>query len=286
MGDPYHAGERFIQELVGERAAALRSARAVFDRLPGGAGRFISQQDLIILGSRSAGGEVWATVLCGTAGFAQAREPDTLHIELPHGSLQHLVEGAALATLFIEFSTRRRFRVNGHVFHRDRSGISVRVQAAYANCAKYIHQRSTLSEGSALDGPPRQGDCLDDESRAWIASANTFFVASGHPSGMDASHRGGPPGFVEQRGHELWIPDYPGNGMFNTLGNLRCEPQAGLTFPDFARGRQLQLTGTTRLELGDGAEDRWWVFRPERWRVSCLSVQAPRACSLSRGPRR
>ena len=53
----------------------------------------------------------------------------------------------------------------------------------------------------------------------------------------------------------LWLPDYPGNYMFNTLGNLLVEPRAGLLFLDFERGDALQLTGR--------GEPRWEEDRRE-----------------------
>jgi hypothetical protein len=45
----------------------------------------------------------------------------------------------------------------------------------------------------------------------------------------------------------LEFPDYPGNNMFNSLGNLRVHPRAGLLFVDFARGDLLQLTGRVQV---------------------------------------
>jgi predicted pyridoxine 5'-phosphate oxidase superfamily flavin-nucleotide-binding protein len=90
---------------------------------------------------------------------------------------------------------------------------------------------------------------LDARQQAFIAAADTFFIASHHPErGADASHRGGRPGFarVEDAG-TLAFPDYPGNNMFNTLGNLVGYPQAGLLFLDFEGGDQLQVTGRTQV---------------------------------------
>jgi predicted pyridoxine 5'-phosphate oxidase superfamily flavin-nucleotide-binding protein len=95
---------------------------------------------------------------------------------------------------------------------------------------------------------------LDARQGAAIAAADTFFIASWHPAGgADASHRGGRPGFVEVRDERtLEFPDYPGNNMFNTLGNLAGHPRAGLLFADFERGDLLQLTGRARV-LGEHA---------------------------------
>jgi hypothetical protein len=122
------------------------------------------------------------------------------------------------------------------------------------------------------------GTRLGDAERRIIAGADTFFIASANPAGnLDASHRGGRPGFVQVGENELWIPDYPGNGMFNTLGNLSLHPPAGLLFIDFAGSESLQLTGVTALDFaadapdrGTGGTGRGWTFTPRRWRRAPL----------------
>ena len=123
---------------------------------------------------------------------------------------------------------------------------------------------------------------VDDRQRAWIAAADTLFVASAHPQqGADASHRGGRPGFVQiVADNNLRIPDYSGNSMFNTLGNFESYPRAGLAFLDFERGRLLQLTGrpVIRWDLDDpqqhtGGSGRFWDFEVDRWRESDLPCQ-------------
>jgi len=90
---------------------------------------------------------------------------------------------------------------------------------------------------------------LDSAQQSRIANADTFFIGTFHPqAGADASHRGGFPGFVRvTAGDQISFPDYPGNTMFNTLGNLRVNPRAGLLFVDFTTGDVLQLTGRARV---------------------------------------
>jgi hypothetical protein len=83
-----------------------------------------------------------------------------------------------------------------------------------------------------------------------VATADTFFIASYHPiNGADASHRGGRPGFVKVRDATTLIwPDYAGNGLFNTLGNIVEYPRVGLLFVDFASGRTLQVAGIAQID--------------------------------------
>ena len=65
---------------------------------------------------------------------------------------------------------------------------------------------------------------------------------------MDVSHRGGPPGFAHFTDEASFtIPDYRGNDFFNTFGNLRLQPAAGLLFLDVERGDVLQIEAHAEL---------------------------------------
>ena len=94
---------------------------------------------------------------------------------------------------------------------------------------------------------------LSVEQRDWIAAADTFFIAT-HAKGLgaDMSHRGGNPGFVALTSHTLSWPDYIGNSMYMTLGNLELDPRAGLVFVDWNRGHTLHLTGRARVDWNQG----------------------------------
>jgi len=75
---------------------------------------------------------------------------------------------------------------------------------------------------------------------------------------MDTNHRGGPRGFVrvfsnDEAGSELVYPEYSGNRLYQTLGNLQTYPVAGLVFPDFETGDVLYVTGTVKILIGPEA---------------------------------
>lgn len=74
---------------------------------------------------------------------------------------------------------------------------------------------------------------------------------------MDVNHRGGPPGFVrvltDKSSTTLIWPEYSGNRLYQTLGNLFVTPLAGLCFADFQTGSVLYLTGTTEILIGTSA---------------------------------
>jgi predicted pyridoxine 5'-phosphate oxidase superfamily flavin-nucleotide-binding protein len=97
---------------------------------------------------------------------------------------------------------------------------------------------------------------LGDNEVSFIAEADTFFIASRSAQldqvessqGLDVSHRGGLPGFVRVVSpNELCFPDYSGNLLFNTLGNLEVDARAGLLFIDFQSGRTLHIIGRARI---------------------------------------
>jgi predicted pyridoxine 5'-phosphate oxidase superfamily flavin-nucleotide-binding protein len=295
MIDPYHSGERAIQEMTGERDKAILNGRNIAGALSPRASGFLEQQQMCALGWRSPAGEVWASVLAGRQGFARANDDGaTLALRLdddagilsaspPFAALQI---GDPLGVLFLDPSTRRRLRINGRVADLHERRLAIAIDQAYPNCAKYIQQRTLAPAASSNKIGPREietGDALTTALQSWIGAADTFFVASAHPDGaVDCSHRGGAPGFVRSDGDELRIPDYPGNSMFNTLGNFELNPRAGLAFLDFATNRQLKLTGRVSLDLnagkvGNDARDtggtgRWWSFKPTRWIIAPLNL--------------
>ena len=88
---------------------------------------------------------------------------------------------------------------------------------------------------------------------AFIGRAILFFLATADAEGRpDVNHKGGPPGFVRVTGpSELAFPDYDGNGMFKSLGNVTVNPNVGLLFIDFERPRRLRVNGTATVSRDD-----------------------------------
>ena len=118
---------------------------------------------------------------------------------------------------------------------------------------------------------PRRDTRLSERQQAWLRAADTFFLVSANPGeGVDASHRGGRPGFIRVEGQRLIWPDYAGNAMFNTLGNIETYPRAGVTVPDFATGATLHLTGRATI---DWSQERAAEFAGAE-RVVTLDVDA------------
>ncbi len=91
------------------------------------------------------------------------------------------------------------------------------------------------------------------EDQAFIERSSMFFIATadahGHP---DCSYKGGLPGFVRVLDdHTLAIPDYDGNGMYRSWGNVMVNPHVGLIFPDFENQKRIRVNGTAKVSEYD-----------------------------------
>jgi predicted pyridoxine 5'-phosphate oxidase superfamily flavin-nucleotide-binding protein len=97
-------------------------------------------------------------------------------------------------------------------------------------------------------------DRFKDEDKAFIESTEFFFLATADAAGRpDCSFKGGPRGFVRILRDDLLVfPDYDGNGMFKSLGNIRANPHVGLLFISFEeRRRRIRVNGTANLSFDD-----------------------------------
>ena len=92
------------------------------------------------------------------------------------------------------------------------------------------------------------------DDKAFIESVIYFFIATADADGRpDCSFKGGAPGFVRVTApDELAFPDYDGNGMFKSLGNLLVNPNVGLLFIDMhEKPRRLRVNGQATVSRDD-----------------------------------
>lgn len=285
---PFHLGEHAAQLRAGfqVRRAPIR------DAMPEEHRAFFAAQKLLFVASMRADGALAATVLAAEAGFIVSPDPRILDIRTlpdrrdPFHSL--IATGARVGLLGIDLATKRRNRVNGRILSVSLTGFATAVEQSFGNCPKYIQARTIAP--APRDDRGHKHDIeffpgLDAKARNFIASADTFFVASSsglgtvENGGIDISHRGGMPGFVGIEGNRLCIPDFAGNRYFNTLGNFLLHPSAALLFIDFEAGDLLHLTGTVQIDWGAAASPaavrswtvdvqsgwRWPAALPYRW---------------------
>ncbi|KIY64543.1 hypothetical protein CYLTODRAFT_401684 [Cylindrobasidium torrendii FP15055 ss-10] len=225
-------------------------------------------------------GRPWASILAGSGalGFvsypryttlvarAQVWDGDPIH------NMKLRPDGTGLiAGLGVELSTRRRNKFAGKITSLTRSSsswdVEMTVDEAIGNCPKYIpvrelepHQTHPIIQFSNYNFTAV--DTLPDIALDLIHRSDMLFFATAlestdplYPAHLGMNIRGGRPGFtriISDR-RTLVMPDYSGNRILTSLGNIEATPLAGLVFPDFDTGDVLYLTGEARNLVGDEA---------------------------------
>lgn len=250
----FHEGELAVQHRAGVEAEAGR-LESMLDPsgLSHGAARFLASQRFAALTGRDPDGVLWVSPLAAAPGFLRGHE-GVLHMTATPRSgdpLHEIQAGQQVGLIAIDFATRRRLRINGELVGADHASMTVRVEQSYGNCPKYIHPRTidVADLAAPPSKPPERATHLDPSNQVMIATSDTFFLGTSHPTrGSDASHRGGPPGFVRVDSPDrLWWPDFPGNNMFNSYGNLAVDDEAALLFLDFDTGATLHVSGSAHV---------------------------------------
>lgn len=306
---PFHQGELTVQKLAQESDITQRNGGVISNKILPGAMPFIGQQNMLVVSSLDNQGNVWVSILMGKTGFISA--PDTTSLLLDTTQIisqrfdplwKNIETNPKVGLLAIELSTRRRYRVNGSIRAMNDTHFSIAVEQAYPNCPKYIQRRNlNITDTMTRQNLPQslKGSALTIEHIELIKNADSLFVGSAsytanektrtddnsintanEPS-CDASHRGGLPGFVEIiDGKRLRIPDYQGNSLFNTLGNIQTYPKAGVVFIDFERGYLLQVSGAAKILWNQtdphnktGGTQRFWELTVEVWQQSKLPTE-------------
>ncbi|MDH5446509.1 MAG: pyridoxamine 5'-phosphate oxidase family protein [Gammaproteobacteria bacterium] len=278
--DPFHAGEQQLQEKYGSRATLSQHGhRIIHTELTQEHQLFFQSLSYVAFASVDESGRLRSTLLCAETGFITVMSPDKLILQLPEHEIQlvsHLQTGDQIALLGIDFSNRRRNRVNGWISLLEHSCLHIEVKQAFGNCPKYIQQRSLSDICDTTQGnihaPLQRLNQLSAKMQSIINKADTSFIASHYPCktsksdrdcGADISHRGGYPGFINViDAKTLMIPDYSGNRFFNTLGNIIANPAVSLLIVDFENGHLLQLSG--QFQINHGPVEKHWPQGAER----------------------
>ncbi len=250
----YHKGERAVQELAGASRQADRLSGMMLTALPQRAQRFLAENRFAALTWFDDNQRIWITPISGTPGFIRASDEHTIEFDLNSDSAaplagDHSFDNDPIALIVMDFAGRRRMRVSGTAGGAER--LTVSVSQAYSNCPKYIQKRypddefeSDLAEDREI-AEVVESEFLDSTMQNLVNRADTFFIGTyASEGGADASHRGGAPGFVKADEHTIRWADYPGNNMFNTLGNVHSNHNAALLFVDFKTRRGLAVSGT------------------------------------------
>ncbi len=286
---PFHAGEQRVQAMLGVRDQVERAGRNMIRAsMPELHRELFEQLPLLVVGSLDEAGRPWASFLAGEPGFVRAPSASELRVTAEPLAGDPLREnlrlGAPLGVLGLQLESRRRNRANGHISALDGTAFTLGVEQSFGNCKQYIQAREPHFEPALrarFGKVTRENELLSERARTLLARTDTFFIAtasaaaaSGRDSeGVDVSHRGGRSGFVRvsaEAGQSLvTFPDFSGNFLFNTLGNLVVNPRAGIVLASFETGDVLSLTGVARV-IWDGSAvaafpgaERIVMFAPE-----------------------
>jgi predicted pyridoxine 5'-phosphate oxidase superfamily flavin-nucleotide-binding protein len=96
-------------------------------------------------------------------------------------------------------------------------------------------------------------DFFTDDDRDFVENSPMFFLATADEHGQpDCSYKGGLPGFVRVVDeHTLAFPNYDGNGMYRSMGNIVKNPQVGMLFIDFEYGDRMRVNGEATFHYDD-----------------------------------
>jgi predicted pyridoxine 5'-phosphate oxidase superfamily flavin-nucleotide-binding protein len=267
----FHSAEIAVQERLGiAELVAQYSEGFIRTTMPEQHRHFYSELPFVVLGVPDHKGYPWPIPLFGQVGFIQSPNETTLHfIGLPNliKTLDlEFITGQKIGLLGMQLSTRRRNRVNGVIQTIGDESFLIQVEQSFGNCPKYIQKRELTW---AAHSQPLQHSLneklttvIDDNAIALIEDSDTFFIASrtkhfdkDRRTGIDASHRGGKPGFVKVEDNKLKFPDFRGNGFFNTLGNIESDNRVGLFFPDFTTGNAVFVAGKANILWDEKARE-------------------------------
>jgi predicted pyridoxine 5'-phosphate oxidase superfamily flavin-nucleotide-binding protein len=106
-----------------------------------------------------------------------------------------------------------------------------------------------------------QKPVIDADDKAFIERMDMFFLATADADGRpQCSYKGGDPGFIRVLDERtVAFPNYDGNGMYLSMGNLLVNPDVGMLFIDFTAKRpsRLRLNGVASVDEGDGLAALW-----------------------------
>ena len=262
---PYHHGELAAQDKAGTRGAASELAAGKRSAL-----NFLANHDAFLAAQSFAAmsivdlstGNVWLTPLFAKAGDLRAVTENEIVISphsIPDNDVLNAVEsGTPFSLLGIDLNRRIRHRINGVALgfaENDDRGLYLQVNEYTPNCPKYINRREIILDANNVESINRKAKreertSLTEEDQGFIQAMDTLWIGSYAPDiGADCNHRGGKPGFIRVTSPTTieW-PEYRGNGMFFTSGNLEVNDRAGVTVVDFETGSMIQMTGRALVD--------------------------------------
>lgn len=117
------------------------------------------------------------------------------------------------------------------------------------------------------------------DDKAFIESRDMFFLATADGQGKPTcSYKGGPVGFVKVVAEDtIAFPDYDGNGMFLSIGNISTNKEVGILFIDFENPQRLRLHGVASVHEKDPLLDEFAGAQLiVRIKITSMFINCPR----------
>ncbi|KAJ3716330.1 hypothetical protein DFJ43DRAFT_1043349 [Lentinula guzmanii] len=287
----WHTGERSIRQKMkfSEDPSLDGMYTWISEELDPGHAQFHSECHFLAVTTLDSDGRPWSSILTSKGG-----RPGSSFIRYIGGSRLRVTaqvwdgepilrtgkDNMLIAGIGIHFPTRRRNKIAGFVSRYERAGddgrvvtFDMTVNETIGNCPKYINLRhlspqpqthpKIASENLHLKNEER----LPDELINFVFASDTVFLgttyvapdkeAASFPSHLGMNQRGGRKGFIRvsrKDGRTLVLPDFSGNRILTSLGNIEASSLASLTFVDFESGAILYLTGEAKNLVGEDAK--------------------------------
>ena len=287
----WHDGEKAVQKLL--LAPSLIHANPSARGMTPSYNYRVANSPLVAFGALDEKGRPWTTVWGGERGFTRPIAQNILGAQsvvdrmydpvvkalvgsAPVGDLVRPEEDGPpklMAGLSIDLETRDRVKLMGKMIvgalmpqpsvdGKDDGTIgemqvAMAVQESLGNCPKYLNKKEIYPH---IPTPKLASHSLPLPQAALdlIENADLFFLSSTNGESMDTNHRGGPQGFIRVLSNSpedlsIVYPEFSGNNLYQTLGNLHLNPKIGIAIPDFDTSDVLYLTGETQLLAGPNA---------------------------------
>ncbi|KAB5583180.1 hypothetical protein GE09DRAFT_1167253 [Coniochaeta sp. 2T2.1] len=275
----WHPGERAIHKLLN---VPDEGAKPTSRGLPMSYGYRIAASPLVAFGALDDEGRPWTTILGGDRGFSRPIQQGFLGAkslaDRNHDPVVRALLGSApkegellqvekpISALSVDLENRDRVKVAGRLIAgvlTSQEGadasvgeveLAILVKETLGNCPKYMNKKIIQAH---LPTPELVSDTfpLPQEALDLIEKADMLFLTTASGDAMDTNHRGGPQGFIRVAHNSpdeviLVYPEYSGNRLYESLGNLYVNPKIGIAIPDFDTSDVLYLTGTTKILTG------------------------------------
>ena len=232
----YHHGQLEVQDEANTRELASRMAHWV-----GPAAEFAERADMLVFAALGEDERLHFAGLSGPPPLIRVEGPSSLRLDATR-----LPPSGPVGGLAINLGEARRVRLNGTLSNSG-DGDLLDIDEAFTLCRKYLVP--SVSVGESRHAGPQTSELVDLHD-PWlhdvVSRAETTFLASVTPDGLpDVAHRGGPPGFLEldaATGRLTW-PEYLGDGVFKSAGNVRATSLVTLLVLDLDSGDAVELIG-------------------------------------------